>query len=53
MVIAIAAFSLEEMFIKSASSLVPVGEILMLWSAGGTLAFVIMTLSRGQAVFHP
>lgn len=53
MVIAMAAFSLEDMFIKSASSLVPVGEILMLFGAGGTLAFIIMTLSRGQAVFHP
>lgn len=53
MVLAMAAFSLEDMFIKAASDFVPVGEILMLFGLGGTLAFIAMTLSRGQTVFHP
>lgn len=53
MVMAMAAFSLEDMFIKATSDLVPVGEILMLFGFGGTLAFIVMTLNRGQAVFHP
>lgn len=52
MVMAMAAFSLEDMFIKATSGLVPVGEILMLFGLGGTLAFTVMTVSRGQAVFH-
>ncbi len=52
MVMAMAAFSLEDMFIKSASSAVPVGEILMLFGIGGTLAFTVMALRSGQAVFH-
>jgi drug/metabolite transporter (DMT)-like permease len=53
MVMAMAAFSLEDMVIKATSDLVPVGEILMLFGLGGTLAFVVMTLNRGQAIFHP
>ena len=53
MVLAMAAFALEDMFIKSTAALVPVGEILLLFGLGGTLAFIVMTLSRGQAIFHP
>ena len=53
MVMAMAAFSLEDMFIKSTAGFVPVGEILLLFGLGGTLAFIVMTLSRGQAIFHP
>ncbi len=53
MVMAMAAFSLEDMFIKSASNAVPVGEVLMLFGVGGTLAFTIMTLRGGQTIFHP
>jgi len=53
MVMAMAAFSLEDMLIKATANIIPVGEILMLFGFGGTLAFTIMTLSRGQAIFHP
>lgn len=53
MVMAMAAFSLEDMFIKSTAGLVPVGEILLMFGLGGTFAFIVMTLSRGQAIFHP
>jgi drug/metabolite transporter (DMT)-like permease len=53
MVLAMAAFSLEDMLIKATASIVPVGEILILFGLGGTLAFIVMTLSRGQAIFHP
>jgi drug/metabolite transporter (DMT)-like permease len=53
MVMAMAAFSLEDMLIKATADVVPVGEILMLFGFGGTLAFIAMTLSRGQAIFHP
>lgn len=51
MVLAMAAFALEDMFIKAASSTVPVGEILLLFGLGGTLAFCLLTLNRGQAIF--
>jgi len=51
MVLAMAAFSLEDMFIKAASSTVPVGEILVLFGVGGTLAFMAMTLKRREAIF--
>ncbi len=53
MVLAMAAFSLEDMFIKAAASFVPVGEILILFGIGGTLVFILLTLGRNQAVFHP
>ncbi|WP_354667911.1 DMT family transporter [Paraglaciecola arctica] len=53
MVLAMAAFALEDMFIKATAGLVPVGEILLFFGIGGTLAFIVMTLKRGQAVFHP
>jgi hypothetical protein len=48
-----AAFSLEDILIKASANLVPVGEILMLFGLGGTLTFIVMTLSRRQAIFHP
>jgi len=50
MVLAMAAFSLEDMFIKAASSTVPVGEILVLFGLGGTLAFIVLTLKRGERI---
>ncbi len=50
MVLAMAAFSLEDMFIKAASSTVPVGEILMLFGLGGTLAFIVLTLNRRETI---
>jgi drug/metabolite transporter (DMT)-like permease len=50
MVLAMAAFSLEDMFIKAASSSVPVGEILVLFGLGGMLVFIMLTLNRGEAI---
>jgi len=51
MVLAMAAFALEDMFIKAASSTVPAGEILMLFGLGGTLVFCVLTLKRREAIF--
>jgi len=51
MVLAMAAFALEDMLIKAASSSVPVGEILILFGVGGTLAFMAMTLARREVIF--
>ena len=53
MVLAMAAFTFEDMFIKSASSTVPVGEILIIFGFGGTLAFCLLTLRRQERIFHP
>ena len=53
MVLAMALFALEDMFIKAASSTVPAGEILVFFGIGGSLAFILMTLKRGEPIFHP
>lgn len=53
MVLAMAFFALEDMFIKAASSTIPAGEILMFFGIGGSLAFILMTLKRGEPIFHP
>jgi drug/metabolite transporter (DMT)-like permease len=53
MVTAMAGFALEDMFIKRAAAALPVGEILMLFGAGGTLAFIALALRRGERVLHP
>ena len=53
MVLAMAAFSLEDMFIKSATRTLPVGEILILFGLGGMLAFMWLTKRRNEAIIHP
>lgn len=51
MVLAMAAFALEDMFIKAASVSLPVGEVLILFGLGGTLIFGGLTLLRGEQLF--
>jgi len=53
MILAMAFFALEDMFIKAASSSVPAGEILIFFGIGGSIAFMLMTLKRGEAILHP
>lgn len=53
MVLAMAFFALEDMMIKSASSTIPAGEILIFFGIGGCLAFGFLTLKRGEPIFHP
>jgi len=53
MVIAMAAFALEDMFIKSAAAQIPVGEILALFGFGGMCAFILLTWRRKERVIHP
>ncbi|CAA6822372.1 MAG: Membrane protein, putative [uncultured Thiotrichaceae bacterium] len=53
MVLAMAAFSLEDMFIKSAARTLPVGEILILFGLGGMLVFMLLTRRRNEVIFHP
>ncbi len=53
MVLAMACFTFEDMFIKVASKSVPVGEILFFFGVGGTLAFIFLTLRRREVIIHP
>ena len=53
MVLAMACFTFEDMFIKAASKSVPVGEILFIFGVGGTLAFILLTHRRKEAIIHP
>ncbi len=53
MIISMAGFALEDMFIKGASSSVPVGEILMLFGLGGTCIFALLTHKRKEMIVHP
>jgi len=53
MILAMAGFALEDMFIKAATASVPVGQTLMIFGAGGTAIFAALTWSRGQRILHP
>ncbi len=53
MVAAMAGFAVEDMFLKRAAVTVPVGQILMIFGALGTLGFAALTLRRGERVLHP
>ena len=53
MVLAMAAFAIEDMFIKAASETVPVSLILFLFGAGGMLVFMLLTWQRGERVWNP
>jgi len=52
-VAAMAGFAVEDMFLKRAAATVPVGQILMIFGAGGMIAFALMVLRRGERVLHP
>ena len=53
MVAAMAGFAVEDVFLKFAARSVPVGQILIIFGAGGMLAFAALTKLRGAGVFHP
>ena len=53
MVLAMAGFAMEDMFIKAAAKVVPAGEILLIFGVGGTLAFILLTLRRKEKILHP
>lgn len=53
MVVAMAAFAVEDMLIKAAANTMAIGVILMLFGLGGMLIFIFLTWRRGDAVFHP
>jgi len=53
MVLAMACFTFEDMFVKVASKTIPAGQILLLFGIGGTLAFIFLTLRRREVILHP
>jgi drug/metabolite transporter (DMT)-like permease len=53
MVAAMAGFSVEDMFLKSAAASLPVGQILMIFGAGGMLGFALLVARRGERILHP
>lgn len=52
MTVAMALFALEDMFVKRAAGHLPVGEVLMLFGAGGMIAFAALALAKGQPLWH-
>lgn len=53
MILAMAAFAVEDMFIKAASVYMPTGLVLALFGLGGTLLFMLLTKQRGERIIHP
>ncbi|WP_169544593.1 DMT family transporter [Sneathiella aquimaris] len=53
MVLAMAAFALEDMFFKSAVQAIPVGQALILFGLGGMLVFMILSMAKGEKIIHP
>ncbi len=53
MVAAMAAFAVEDMYIKAATRSMPVGEALVIFGVGGMCAFVAMALHNGDRIVHP
>ena len=51
MVLAMAGFALEDMFIKRLAADLPIGQILMLLGLGGAVIFGLAALSRGHRLF--
>ena len=53
MVLAMAAFAIEDMFIKAAAKVIPTGIVLALFGLGGMLVFMWMAKRQDEALFHP
>ncbi len=53
MLLAMAAFSIEDMFIKSASQVVPLGFTVLLFGLGGSFIFYCLMKHKAEAVFPP
>ncbi|OYT86721.1 MAG: EamA family transporter [Burkholderiales bacterium PBB6] len=53
MVLAMAAFAVEDALIKFAARTLPVGEVLMVFGAGGALVFAASGWRSAKPLFHP
>lgn len=52
MVFAMAAFAIEDAFVKGAAAILPIGEVLVLFGAGGMLVFAGIALATGQPLYN-
>lgn len=53
MVAAMAAFAVEDMFLKAAAATLPVGVVLMLFGIGGSIGFALLARLHGERLWHP
>ncbi|WP_323007380.1 DMT family transporter [Pseudorhodobacter sp.] len=53
MIAAMAGFAVEDMFLKTAAQLVPVGQILMIFGGAGMVCFAILAKSQGARLLSP
>lgn len=53
MVVAMAAFAIEDMLIKAAAQTTSLGQILALFGLGGMLIFMLLTWRKGERIIHP
>ncbi len=53
MVAAMAAFALEDTFLKVSARHLPIGQVLMLFGLAGMLAFAVFPRGDGERLFHP
>ena len=53
MVLAMAAFALEDMFIKAATVTIPVGQVLLMFGLCGMIVFAALARYHGDRVFDP
>lgn len=51
MIAAMAAFAVEDAFLKFASSAMPIGQILMLFGGGGALIFALVARRNGEPLY--
>lgn len=51
MVVAMACFAVEDVFIKAASATVPVSQILILFGIGGAVVFALAATLRGEPLY--
>lgn len=53
MIAAMAIFSIEDSFIKAASQMLPVGQVLIIFGLGGALVFASVALVNREPLYNP
>jgi drug/metabolite transporter (DMT)-like permease len=53
MVAAMAGFAVEDMFLKSVTAHIPLGQALLIFGLSGAAFFAILTKGAGEALLHP
>lgn len=53
MVVAMAGFAVEDMFLKAAKAHMPLGQALVIFGLTGMAVFALLARRRGEVVFHP